>query len=156
MSGRAPSQTGVALLFLPRAWPFPAPSLRRNRAETRLRFFKSRVRPFRFRVKRPDHARLLRPVMSRATTHSACKAFTPGSDAWTEEQSRRNFEVVSILSTTPRSRYSPADAHPLGPEGAAMCFSLRRAAVPVERESAWRTLAAWLRSDSIASGMKCS
>src|SRR5882762_1596555 len=56
-------------------------------------FFKSRVEPV-FLTKRPDHARCyVCHVVSNNAFH--LERLAPGARAWTEEQSRRNFEMVS-------------------------------------------------------------
>src|SRR5471030_1022176 len=58
-------------------------------------FFKSRVEPV-FLTKRPDHARC---YVCHVESNNAFRLqrLSPGANAWTEEQSRNNFEMVSIL-----------------------------------------------------------
>src|ERR1700688_944745 len=78
-------------------------------------FFKARVEPV-FLTKRPDHARCyVCHVESNNAFH--LEKLLPGARAWTEEQSRRNFEMVSILVNPGNPNTSRLLLHPLGPEG---------------------------------------
>src|SRR6202048_5270082 len=64
-------------------------------------FLKSRAEPV-FLTKRPDHARCYAcHVESNNAFH--LEKLSPGARDWTEEQARRNFEMVSIL-VQPRER----------------------------------------------------
>src|ERR1700745_4044596 len=58
-------------------------------------FFKSRVEPV-FLTKRPDHARC---YVCHAESNNAfhLERLSSGARVWTEEQSHRNFQVVSTL-----------------------------------------------------------
>ena len=58
-------------------------------------FYKSRVEPV-FLTKRTDHARC---YVCHVESNNAFRLqrLAPGAAAWTDEQSRRNFETVSIL-----------------------------------------------------------
>src|SRR5579862_3879835 len=69
-------------------------------------FFKTKVQPI-FLAKRPGHARCV--SCHGSTTAPAIfrlQPLQPGSTTWTEEQSRKNFEVVSTL-VVPGSLQSP-------------------------------------------------
>src|SRR5476649_1221648 len=58
-------------------------------------FFKSRVEPV-FLTKRADHARCyVCHVESNNAFH--LERLLPEAHAWTDEQSRRNFEMIAIL-----------------------------------------------------------
>src|SRR5258708_20551631 len=79
-------------------------------------FFKVRVEPI-FLAKRPDHARCyVCHVESNNAFH--LEKLAQGARDWTEEQSRRNFETVSILVNPGDPDTSRLLLHPLAPEGA--------------------------------------
>src|SRR5215471_2609342 len=80
-------------------------------------FFKSRVEPI-FLKKRPGHARcyVCHEVDSGGNgggTAFHLEKLSPGSTFWSEEQSRRNFEVVSRLVTPGEPMSSLLLKHPL-------------------------------------------
>src|ERR1700692_4500940 len=83
-------------------------------------FFKSRVEPV-FLTKRPDHARC---YVCHVESNNAFRLerLSPGARDWTEEQSRRNFEMVSILVNPGEPDTRRLLLHPLGPEGGGDVF----------------------------------
>src|SRR5260370_8224742 len=80
-------------------------------------FFKNRVEPV-FLTKRPDHARC---YVCHVESNNAFRLerLSPGARAWTEEQSRRNFELVSILVNPADPIPSRLLLHPLAPHASA-------------------------------------
>jgi hypothetical protein len=87
-------------------------------------FFKTRVEPI-FLNARSGHARCYRcHQVSRKNEYLSVEGakdfrlerLSPGSTSWTEEQSRRNFEVVSQLVTPGDPLKSRLLMHPLAPE----------------------------------------
>ena len=115
-------------------------------------FFKSRVEPV-FLTKRPDHARC---YVCHVESNNAFRLerLAPGARAWTEEQSRRNFEMVSILVNPGDPDTSRLLLHPLGPEGGGDVFHSGGRQFPSKRDPAWRTLAAWVNGATLASPKK--
>jgi hypothetical protein len=115
-------------------------------------FFKSRVEPV-FLTKRPDHARC---YVCHVESNNAFRLerLSPGARAWTEEQSRRNFEMVSILVNPGDPDTSRLLLHPLGPEGGGDVFHSGGRQFPSKRDPAWRTLAAWVNGATLASQKK--
>ncbi len=112
-------------------------------------FFKSRVEPV-FLTKRPDHARCyVCHVESNNAFH--LERLSPGAGAWTEEQSRRNFETVSQLVNPGDAATSRLLLHPLAPEGGGDVFHSGGRQFPTKRDPAWRTLAAWVNGAMLAS-----
>src|SRR5580704_19007865 len=78
-------------------------------------YFKSRVEPI-FLTKRPDHARCyVCHVESNNAFH--LEKLSPDARAWSDEQSRRNFEMVEKLVNPGDPDTSRLLLHPLGPEG---------------------------------------
>ena len=115
-------------------------------------FFKSRVEPV-FLTKRPDHARC---YVCHVESNNAFRLerLSPGAGAWTEEQSRRNFEIVSILVNPGDPDTSRLLLHPLAPEGGGDVFHSGGRQFPSKRDPAWRTLAAWVSGATFASQKK--
>jgi len=115
-------------------------------------FFKSRVEPV-FLTKRPDHARCyVCHVESNNAFH--LERLAPGARAWTEEQSRRNFEMVSILVNPGDPDTSRLLLHPLAPEGGGDVFHSGGRQFASKRDPAWRALAAWVNGATLASQKK--
>jgi hypothetical protein len=115
-------------------------------------FFKSRVEPV-FLTKRPDHARC---YVCHVESNNAFRLerLSTGELAWTEEQSRRNFEMVSKLVNPGDPDTSRLLLHPLGPEDGGDVFHSGGRQFPSKRDSAWRTLAAWVNGATLASQKK--
>ena len=115
-------------------------------------FFKSRVEPV-FLTKRPDHARC---YVCHVESNNAFRLerLSSGAGGWTEEQSRRNFEVVSILVNPGDPDTSRLLLHPLAPEGGGDVFHSGGRQFASKRDPAWRTLAAWVNGATLASQKK--
>ena len=112
-------------------------------------FFKARVEPV-FLTKRPDHARCyVCHVESNNAFH--LERMVPGASAWSEEQSRKNFETVSQLVNPGDAATSRLLLHPLAPEGGGDVFHSGGRQFPTKRDPAWRTLAAWVNGATLAS-----
>jgi hypothetical protein len=76
-------------------------------------FFKAKVEPV-FLSKRPGHARcVVCHSFNNAPFHLV--RLSPGSSSWTEEQSRRNFELVQKVAQ-PGFEGSKLAVHPLAEE----------------------------------------
>jgi len=69
-------------------------------------------------------------------------------------QSRRNFEVVSILVNPGDPDTSRLLLHPLAPEGGGDVFHSGGRQFASKRDPAWRTLAAWVNGATLASQKK--
>jgi hypothetical protein len=112
-------------------------------------FFKSRVEPV-FLTKRPDHARC---YVCHVESNNAFRLerLSAGAHDWTEEQSRRNFEVVSILVNPGDPDTSRLLRHPLAPEGGGDVFHSGGRQFASKRDPAWRVLAAWVNGATLAS-----
>ena len=81
-------------------------------------FFKTRVQPIYLKQRSPDHARC---YTCHVRTRKGPRGFSleplsPGSNFWTEEQSRRNFQMISRLVVPGRLEASMFPMHPLAPE----------------------------------------
>jgi hypothetical protein len=115
-------------------------------------FFKNRVEPV-FLTKRPEHARC---YVCHAESNNAFHLEKLAADArsWSEEQSRKNFETVSLLVNAGDPGTSRLLLHPLGPEGGGDVFHSGGRQFASKRDPAWRTLAAWVNGATLASPKK--
>jgi len=115
-------------------------------------FFKNRVEPV-FLTKRPDHARC---YVCHVESNNAFRLerLSPGAAVWTEEQSHRNFEVVSTLVNPGDPDASRLLLHPLSLEGGGDVFHSGGRQFASKRDPAWRTLAAWVNGATLASQKK--
>jgi hypothetical protein len=115
-------------------------------------YFKSRVEPV-FLTKRPDHARCyVCHVESNNAFH--LERLSAGASDWTDEQSRRNFAMISILVNPGDPDTSRLLLHPLAPEGGGDVFHSGGRQFASKRDPAWRALAAWVNGATLASAKK--
>jgi hypothetical protein len=106
-------------------------------------FFKTHVEPI-FLKKRPTHARCY--VCHEEATHPLKLAkLSPGNTNWTEEESRRNFAMVSALVTPGDPTGSMLLHHPLAPEAGGDAFHSGGRQFESQNDPDWQTLADWVR-----------
>jgi hypothetical protein len=105
-------------------------------------FFVRRVQPI-FLDKQPGHTRC---YVCHAESNNAFRLekLAPGSRSWTDEQSRRNFETVSILVNPGDPATSRLLLHPLAPEAGGDVFHSGGRQFASKADPAWKTLAAWV------------
>ena len=108
-------------------------------------FFKERVQSV-FVEKRAGQARCV-----TCHTHESprLEELSPGASTWTNEQSRRNFEIWKELVVPGRPMDSPLLVHALATEagGSAVHAGGKRWASRADGE--WQTLAAWVRGQRL-------
>ena len=115
-------------------------------------FFKSRVEPV-FLTKRPDHARCyVCHVESNNAFH--LERLAPGEHAWTEEQSRRNFETVSNLVNPGDPNTSRLLLHPLAPEGGGDVWHSGGRQFANRNDPYWKTIYAWAKGAKLSDEKK--
>jgi len=78
-------------------------------------FYRNRVEPL-FLIKKDGHTRCV-VCHSEANNHFRLEKLSPGAKSWTEEQSRKNFEMVVKLVNPGDPSTSMLTKHPLAPEG---------------------------------------
>jgi hypothetical protein len=106
-------------------------------------FFKTRVEPI-FLKKRPTHARCY--VCHEGAIHALNLAkLSPGNAAWTEEESRHNFDTVSQLVNPGDPLGSTLLRHPLAPEAGGDAFHSGGRQFESQNDPDWKTLADWVR-----------
>jgi hypothetical protein len=110
-------------------------------------FFKASVEPI-FLKKRPGHMRCFF-CHARSTdckgTAFCLENLSSGSTFWTEEQSRRNFEVVSRLVTPGEPLSSRLVMHPLSPDAGGDPFHDGGRQFESQNDPDWLTLVEWVR-----------
>lgn len=111
-------------------------------------FFKKRVEPV-FLAKRSGHARC---YVCHAESNNAFRLekLPPKARAWTEEQSLRNFEMVSKLVNPGDTDTSRLLQHPLAPEAGGNVYHSGGRQFASKQDPAWRTLAAWVNGATLA------
>ncbi|HWX76425.1 MAG TPA: hypothetical protein VNY32_03050 [Candidatus Acidoferrales bacterium] len=109
-------------------------------------FFKSRVEPI-FLKKRPGHARC---YVCHADSNNAFRLqkLSPGSSAWSEEQSQRNFQRVSILVVAGDPDKSKLLLQPLAPEAGGLAFHSGGRQFASKNDPDWKILAQWVRGEN--------
>jgi hypothetical protein len=105
-------------------------------------FFVRRVEPI-FLDKRLSHTRC---YVCHVESNNAFRLekLVPGSRSWTDEQSRRNFQTVSVLVNPGDSATSRLLLHPLAPEAGGDVFHSGGRQFASKDDAAWKTLAAWV------------
>jgi YVTN family beta-propeller protein len=107
-------------------------------------FFKSKVQPI-FLKERPGHARCY-GCHSEATRIFHLEKLSAGNTTWTEEQSRRNFQLVSRLVTPGDLSRSLLLIHPLAAEAGGDAFHSGGRQFETQNDPDWLTLADWVRN----------
>jgi hypothetical protein len=105
-------------------------------------FYQSRVEPI-FLKKRPNLARCYTCHVDGNNAFRLEK-LTPGASAWTEEQSRRNFETVSLLVNAGDPASSRLLQQPLAPEAGGNVFHSGGRQFASTQDPDWQTIAQWI------------
>jgi hypothetical protein len=105
--------------------------------------YKTRVEPI-FLKRRPGHARC---VVCHEASNSAFRLQPKPADgaAWTEEQSRRNFENVSHLVKPGDPTASKLLIHPLAPDAGGDDFHGGGRQFASQKDPDWMAIADWVR-----------
>ena len=136
MSGRLGMVIAVAVALQAASAPAAGQSLD-------FEFFKSRVEPI-FLKKRAGHARCYVCHADRSTNAFRLEKLTPGSNSWTEEQSRRNFQTVSNLAVPSDPLSSRLLLMPLAPEADGNAFHSGGRQFASKNDPDWKILAQWV------------
>jgi hypothetical protein len=110
-------------------------------------FFKLRVQPI-FLQKRDGHTRC---YVCHAESNNAFRLerLSPGASAWNEEQSRRNFEMASILVNPGDPATSRLLQQPLAPEAGGNVFHSGGRQFGSEDDPNWKILADWVNGEKL-------
>jgi hypothetical protein len=151
MPGRLPATTAALAAFLA-TFALSMSGISAEAPKLDYDYFKSRVQPI-FLLKRADHARC---YVCHAESNNAFRLekLLPNAQAWTDEQSRRNFETVSKLVNAGDTDTSRLLLHPLAPEGGGDVFHSGGRQFDSKRDPAWQTLAAWVNGATLGAPAK--
>jgi len=105
--------------------------------------FKTRVEPI-FLAKRPGHVRCYVCHSDRSNNSFKLETIASGGKFWTEEQSRKNFEVVSRLVVPGAPAQSLLLLQPLAPEAGGNAYHTGGRQFATKDDSNWKTLARWV------------
>ncbi len=105
--------------------------------------FKSRIEPI-FLQKRPGHTRCY-VCHAESNNHFRLEKLSPGATMWNDEQSRKNFEMISKLVNPGDPDTSRLLLHPLAPEGGGDVFHSGGRQFADKNDPAWKTIADWVR-----------
>jgi hypothetical protein len=105
-------------------------------------FFKTRVQAV-FLEKRPTHTRCV-VCHAEANNGFRLERLSPGASAWSEEQSRKNFEMTSKLVNPGDPDTSRLLMQPLAPEGGGNVFHSGGRQFASKDDPNWKILADWV------------
>lgn len=105
-------------------------------------FYKSRVEPI-FLTKKDGHTRCV-VCHAESNNNFRLQRLDDGAKAWTDEQSHKNFEVVSKLVNPGDPDTSLLTQHPLAPEAGGHAFHSGGRQFPSKNDKDWKTLVAFV------------
>ena len=110
-------------------------------------FFKARVQPV-FLQKRDGHTRC---YVCHAESNNAFRLerLSAGASTWSEEQSRRNFQMASILVNPGDPATSRLLQQPLAPEGGGNVFHSGGRQFASKDDPNWKILADWVNGQKL-------
>ena len=115
-------------------------------------FFKSRIEPI-FLKKRPGHTRCY-VCHEESNNAFRLEKLPAGSTFWTEEQSRRNFAVVSTLVVPGNPADSRLLLHPLAPESGGNIFHSGGRQFASRNDPDWKLITQWINGAKLAAPSK--
>lgn len=112
-------------------------------------FFKARVEPI-FLKKRPGHARC---AICHVDANNALKLqkLSANKTGWAEEESRKNFNLVSALVTPGEPDKSHLLLYPLAPEAGGSTYHSGGRQFATKNDPDWKTIAAWVKGAKLKS-----
>ena len=134
----------TALLLTAAAFP---PLASRAAPPLDYEFFKARVQPI-FLQKRDGHTRC---YVCHAESNNAFRLerLSPGANTWSEEQSRKNFEMASILVNPGDPETSRLLQQPLAPEAGGNVFHSGGRQFASKDDPTWKILADWVNGQKL-------
>jgi hypothetical protein len=88
---------------------------------------------------------------TRMATRMRLQPLAAGATAWTDQQSRQNFEVVSRLATPGDPMKSPLLRHPLAQDAGGDATHTGGKFWASQDDSEWQAIAGWVRAGKVAS-----
>src|SRR6187399_3021151 len=111
-------------------------------------FFKTRVQPI-FLAERPGHARCI--ACHGSGTPMRLQALAGGRNAWTEEESRKNFDIVRRM-VVPGSAKSRLLMHPLAESAGGDFYHNGGKHWTSQNDPEWQAIKSWVMGETLASG----
>jgi hypothetical protein len=108
-------------------------------------FFKTRVQPV-FLGKRPGHTRCVVCHSERSNNAFRLEKRAAGATTWSEEQSRRNFEMASRLVVPGDAQAGLLLTHPLAPEAGGSAYHSGGRQFASRNDPQWKILSQWARA----------
>ena len=105
--------------------------------------FKSSVEPI-FLKKRAGHTRCYACHSDRSNNLLKLEKLAPGAKAWSEDQSRRNFDTVSRLVVPGKPGSSLLLLHPLAPEAGGGAYHSGGRQFENRDDADWKAIARWV------------
>ncbi len=106
-------------------------------------FFKTRVEPI-FLQKRPGHTRCVVCHAERSNNAFRLEKLPAAGSFWTEEQSRRNYEMASRLVVPGKPDSSLLLLQPLAPEAGGNPYHSGGRQFETKNDPEWKILAEWV------------
>jgi hypothetical protein len=110
-------------------------------------FFKTRVQAV-FLEKRPTHTRCY-VCHAESNNGFRLERLSAGAATWSEEQSRKNFEMASKLVNAGDPDHSRLLMQPLAPEAGGNVFHSGGRQFESKDDPNWKTLAAWVNGQKL-------
>jgi hypothetical protein len=110
-------------------------------------FFKARVQPI-FLQKRDGHTRCY-VCHAESNNGFRLERLSPGASTWSEEQSRKNFEMASILVNPGDPATSRLLQQPLAPEVGGNVFHSGGRQFVSKDDPSWKILADWVNGEKL-------
>src|SRR6266852_8140436 len=123
--------------------PCQQPDSAQTPASLDFAFYKANVEPI-FLKARPGHARCY-ACHSEANRIFHLERLPPDAAAWTDAQSRKNFQSAIHLGVPGNPGFSPLLLHPLAPEAGGDAFHSGGRQFASQNDPDWLTLAEWVR-----------
>ncbi len=105
--------------------------------------FKSKVEPI-FLQKRPGHTRCY-VCHAESNNNFRLQKLSSGEAMWNDEESRKNFAMISKLVNPGDPDTSRLLLHPLAPEGGGDAFHSGGRQFADKNDPAWKTIAEWVK-----------
>jgi hypothetical protein len=107
-------------------------------------FFKTQVEPV-FLQQRAGHARCYMCHGERSNNALKLETLPAGAKFWSDEQSRKNFAVVSRLVVPGKPEQSLLLLHPLAPEAGGSAYHSGGRQFENKDDPGWKAFARWVR-----------
>lgn len=138
---------GAAVLALLWAMPAPLAQDAGSKAALDYEFFKTNVQPI-FLAKREGHARCVSCHIEG--TPMRLQEMSPGATTWNDEQSRKNFALVSTRVVPGNPKISRLLVHALANEAGGDLYHSGGKHWASQSDAEWQTLAAWVSGKTAA------